>query len=152
MIRDITKEDLDLWLELTGEFYTSEAVDHEIPLQNRQNTFNALINKTPFAKGAFIEYENEVVGYVLLAITFSQEAGGECVWIEELYIREPYRSKGLGKKVFEWVEQSFPNHYRLRLEVEDDNTRAIKLYEKLGFERLNYSQMIKDNLLSLKRK
>ena len=33
---------------------------------------------------------------------------------------------------------------RLRLEVEEDNIRAISLYRKIGYEKLDYMQMIKD--------
>ena len=33
---------------------------------------------------------------------------------------------------------------RIRLEVEEENTRAASLYERLGYEKLDYKQMIKD--------
>ena len=33
---------------------------------------------------------------------------------------------------------------RFRLEVEEDNERAVKAYKKAGFERLGYVQMAKD--------
>ena len=35
---------------------------------------------------------------------------------------------------------------RLRLEVEEENTRAAALYRKLGSEVLNYVQMVKDKV------
>jgi ribosomal protein S18 acetylase RimI-like enzyme len=146
MIRDIKKEDRHLWLELTGEFYSSPAVDHSIPESYRNRTFDELLSHSPYAKGAIVELDGEAVGYVLLAITFSQEAGGKAVWIEEAYIREAFRSKGLGQEIFSWVEGEFPDAARFRLEVEDDNVRAIKLYEKLGYKPLPYGQMIKDML------
>ena len=37
-----------------------------------------------------------------------------------------------------------PQCARLRLEVEDDNIKAKKLYASLGFEMLEYRQMIKE--------
>ena len=33
---------------------------------------------------------------------------------------------------------------RFRLEVEEDNTRAAALYERLGYKPLDYKQMIKE--------
>ena len=33
---------------------------------------------------------------------------------------------------------------RFRLEVEEENERAVKAYKKAGFERLGYVQMAKD--------
>ena len=40
-----------------------------------------------------------MAGYALLAKTFSQEAGGLVVWLDEMYVRPAYRSKGLGPSV-----------------------------------------------------
>jgi len=144
MIRALTENDRKLWLELTGEFYSSPAVDHTIPEKFRENCFDALMSGTPFADAVILEYEGKTAGYALLAITFSQEAGGIAVWIEEAYIREEFRGKGLGHEIFGWVEKKYPAASRYRLEVEDDNVRAIKLYESLGYKKLNYGQMVKD--------
>ena len=146
MIRKINKSDKDIWLELTGEFYSSPAVDHSIPEEYRLTTFRELIKGSPYADAVIIECDGEIAGYALFAITFSQEAGGIAVWIEEAYIREAFRSRGLGREMFGYVEREYPFAARFRLEVEDDNTRAIELYTKLGYKNLPYSQMIKDVL------
>ncbi len=88
------------------------------------------------------EHEGETAGYALIAKTFSPEAGGVVVWIEELYVREGFRGKGLGKAFFAYMEQNY-NVSRYRLEVEPDNVRAKKLYSALGYKKLPYEQMIK---------
>jgi GNAT superfamily N-acetyltransferase len=33
-----------------------------------------------------------------------QEAGGITLWIDEVYIMDEYRSKGLGKKFFKYLQ------------------------------------------------
>ena len=92
-----------------------------------------------------LDWEGETAGYGLTARTFSQEAGGIVIWIEELYIREAYRSRGLGREFFSYIEEKNRGKIkRIRLEVEEDNTRAISLYERLGYEVLGYNQMIKE--------
>jgi len=146
MIRRLTEADRDIWLELTGEFYTSPAVDHTIPEEYRLTTFREIMKQTPYADAVIIESDGKIAGYALFAITFSQEAGGIAVWIEEAYVREEFRSKGLGRELFSYVEREYPFAARFRLEVEDDNLRAIKLYTNLGYKNLPYSQMIKDVL------
>lgn len=146
MIRKLNEADEALWIELTGEFYSSPAVDHSIPEEYRRTTFRELVKGSPYADAVIIECDGQIAGYALFAITFSQEAGGIAVWIEEVYIREEFRSRGLGHDVFEYVEREYPFAARFRLEVEDDNTRAIKLYSRLGYKNLPYSQMIKDVL------
>ena len=144
MIRQIEEKDRDVYLELTREFYTSSAVDHEIDEQNRIDTFNHLMTDTPYAECIIVECDGECAGYALFAKTFSQEAGGLTVWLEEVYIRESFRSRGLGNEIFDWTEKRFPDARRLRLEVEEDNVRAIELYKRRGFVPLPYMQMIKD--------
>lgn len=146
MIRILTENDRNIWLELTGEFYSSDAVDHSIPEKFRDTTFSELMRGSPYAEGIILECDGETAGYALFAVTFSQEAGGKTVWIEEAYVREAYRSRGLGKEVFSWAEKRWQDAVRFRLEVEDDNTRAIKLYSSLGYKNLPYSQMIKDKV------
>jgi len=93
-----------------------------------------------------IEWEGEIVGYLLTAKTYSREAGGLVLWLEEMYMRPAYRSKGLGKEAFAFIEAlaARENIRRLRLEVEEDNVRARSLYERLGYRPLEYGQMVKE--------
>lgn len=143
MIRKLTKDDKELYMYFTELFYNSDAVLHPVPEKNRENTFNELMRSEDYAQCYILEYENKPVGFALLAKTFSQEVGGIVIWIEELYVLEEYRGRGLGKEFFSFVEENIPNS-RLRLELEPDNQRAKKLYESLGFRVLDYKQMVKD--------
>jgi ribosomal protein S18 acetylase RimI-like enzyme len=72
------------------------------------------------------------------------EAGGDTLWLEDLYIRKDFRNKGLGKEYFNFIFSEYKGVRRFRLEVEDTNERAVKLYKSLGFEFLEYKQMILD--------
>lgn len=83
------------------------------------------------------------VGYGLLSRSFSPEAGGPVVWVEELYIRPQARGAGLGSAFFSWLEQTLPAA-RYRLEVEPDNLGAIRLYRRKGYAPLPYLQMVRD--------
>jgi ribosomal protein S18 acetylase RimI-like enzyme len=76
---------------------------------------------------------------------YSHEAGGITQWIDELYVLEEYRSKGLGREFFSYLQANFDKSVvRLRLEVESKNERAIKFYKSIGFDILEYGQMFKD--------
>lgn len=145
MIRKMTESDRDLYIEMAEEFYHSDAVLHPIPRAHFEKTAEEALKSGTYAEIYLLEYEGEPAGYGLTARTFSQEAGGQVLWIEELYIREAFRSRGLGREFFSYLEENNKGVLsRLRLEVEADNTRAISLYERLGYEVLDYVQMIKD--------
>ena len=145
MIRKMTENEKELYITMAEEFYNSDAVLHPIPRDYFEKTANEALRSDEYAEIYLLEYEGETAGYGLTARTFSQEAGGQVLWIEELYIRKEFRSKGLGREFFSSLEDKNRGEIvRLRLEVEADNTRAISLYERLGYEVLDYVQMVKD--------
>lgn len=98
MIREITRNDRDSFLRLSDEFYKSEAVLHDIPAAYHEAAFDELMRSKEYASAYMIEWEGEIVGYLLTAKTYSREAGGLVLWLEEMYMRPAYRSKGLGKR------------------------------------------------------
>lgn len=144
MFRPITAADEAVYLQMAHDFYQSDAVDHAIPDAHIRRTFRALMNSTPFAACYLFEIDGQTAGYALLALTWSQEGGGETVWIEEIYVLPPFRSQGLGRKFFEALPALYPDAARFRLEVEDRNQRAKDLYRRMGYEMLEYQQMVRD--------
>lgn len=145
MIRALRQEDRELYLKMAHDFYHSPAVLHPIPDSYIEKTFEECISGGTYARIFILEYEGQPAGYGLVAKTFSQESGGYVYWLEELYIMEEYRSRGLGSEFFAYVEQHKEEGVtRFRLEVEEDNTRARALYERLGYKAFDYSQMIKE--------
>ncbi len=145
MIRPITREDRETYLTLCREFYHSPAVLHPVPEEYFARTFDRMAEGSPFVKGYLLERDGTIAGYALLAVTFSQEAGGEVIWIEELYLREEFRGKGLGTELFAYLEAQRPGAVtRFRLELEPDNLDARRLYEKMGFSELGYRQMVRE--------
>ena len=144
-MRRIQPEDRELYIQMVREFYHTDAVDHEIPVKNIEDTFEELICRDTYAEAYILEYQGSAAGYMLLAKTFSQEAGGPVIWIEEIYIRPEYQGKGIGSEILKQLDTMFEKGvYRLRLEVEKTNVRAAELYQRQGYTRLAYEQLIKD--------
>ena len=108
--------------------------------------FKELMQSDRYAEGFMVEKDGKTVGYALISKTYSREAGGKVLWLEELFVLENYRCCGLGREYFDFIEEyAKENHFaRIRLEVEKENIRARKLYEKLGYIPLEYSQMVKE--------
>ncbi len=130
---------------MASDFYSSDAVLIHPSEKHFKNTFDELMRSDVYAECYIFELDGSSVGYSLLAKTFSQEAGGYVIWIEEIYVIPEHRSKGIGKAYFEYlIKNRSENIRRFRLEAEKDNEKAIKLYRSLGFEWLDYGQMIID--------
>ena len=147
MIRRLTENDRKIYIEMAREFYHSDAVLHPIPDEYFVRTVEEALRSDVYAEIFLFECDEEAAGYGMIAKTFSQEAGGYVWWIEEIYIREKFRSRGLGREFFRYLgDKKGKDVTRLRLEVEAENTRAVSLYERLGYEVLDYVQMVKDKL------
>lgn len=143
MFRRITENDWEIYRAYVDAFYHTDAVNAPVPTENYRATFDEMLRSDTYVKGYIFEYEGTPCGFALLSKTFSQEAGGYSVTIEEIYIEEAYRGKGLATEFFNWLKAQ-PNIMRLRLEVEDYNKGAMRLYERMGFELLPYLQMVID--------
>lgn len=144
-IRPIAADDKDYFLSAVHTFYTSPAVCHEIPDSHAARTFELLMHGTPYADCLIAEDdEGHQRGYILVSLTWSNEAGGLCVWLEEAMVDPDYRSGGIGRRLISAVHEKYNNAARLRLEVTDENPRAAALYRILGFTDLPYRQMIMD--------
>jgi len=144
MIRDMIAEDRAVFLEMAGKFYSSGAVDHAVDRSIYEASFDAAVGESPLIRAFMIEDGGRPVGFALVAFYFATEVAGLVVLIEDLYLDETCRGKGLGSKFMQFIEQEYPEAKRFHLEVAKDNTRAIDLYEKLGYKELGYVQMVKE--------
>ena len=143
MFRELTRSDKELYLKYADIFYHTDVVESPVPEENYEATFNELMRSDDYLKCYIFECEGEACGFVLLSKSFSQEAGGISVTIEEIYIDEKYRGLGLATEFFEYLK-GIDEIKRLRIEVEDYNEGAKRLYERMGFELLPYLQMVID--------
>ncbi len=143
-IDNITPSDREEYCQMATEFYSMSCCDHCVDKSHFENAFDYCLQQNNYAKIFMIRYNDEVAGYGNISFTYSIEAGGNVVLLEELFIKEKFRNKWIGKNFFEFVYKNYPAK-RYRLEVTECNTNAIKLYEKLGYKILNYKQMIKED-------
>ena len=144
MIRRIKREDEADFLRFTRIFYSMDVVDHNIPEAFHRDAFEEMMRSDCYMIGYMFEMEEKSVGYAIISKTYSHEGGGMVWWIEELYIEPEYRGRGIGKDFFAYIDKEAGEDVtRLRLEVELDNEKAIKLYESCGYEILDYGQMYK---------
>ena len=84
------------------------------------------------------------VGYIIITLGYSVELGGIEGFIDEFFIREKVRGRGMGHEVLTTLLPALKDHgiKALHLEVERNNETAQRLYKRAGFEaRENYILM-----------
>ena len=141
-IRAMVKEDKNCVLDMMRVFYTSPAVWSDGSEEIYNSDIDNCVGECPFLEGYIFQDGQEIQGYAMVAKSFSTEFGRPCMWIEDLYIKQEYRGTGIGSQFFEFIEKKYPDTI-LRLEVEEENERAINVYKKCGYEVLPYMEMKK---------
>lgn len=139
-IREMKAEDKQAVKEMMRVFYASAAVSTNGSEEIFENDINACLGDNPLLSGYVFEGENGLLGFAMTAAGFSTESGSECVWIEDLYIKEEHRHKGIGGAFLDYIKEKH-NGLPVKLEVETENETALRVYEKHGFKILPYRVM-----------
>ena len=89
------------------------------------------------------------IGYMILTLGYSLEYRGRDAFVDELFLLESHRGRGIGRKAMQVLEQACRelDVRALHLEVERPNVAAQTLYRKLGFvdhERYLMTKAIRD--------
>lgn len=86
------------------------------------------------AEALLIEFNNEVIGYIIYFFNFSTFVGREGLYLEDLYIKPEYRGNGIGKKSFELLAHIAKENKCERLEWTclDWNEPSLKFYKNIG--------------------
>jgi ribosomal protein S18 acetylase RimI-like enzyme len=90
----------------------------------------------------------KMVGVLLMSVLVSLQHAGEVGWIEELYVRDDYRRRGLGERLLamalEWAGGRGLRALDLEVAVEGHNLEAAEhLYFKNGFVRVRRTRLSK---------
>ena len=131
--RPATPQDRAVLGEMIREYYAHDR--HEIDDLVIESALDSALVPNQHIRIWIIEVAGETAGYVAVAIGFTIEAGGHDGFLDELYLREPYRGAGIGRRAVEFAIDACPGLgiRRISLEVERHNERARRLYEDIGF-------------------
>lgn len=141
-IRIMEERDRETVKEMIRVFYASPAVLSNGSDEIFDNDIENCLNDSPYLEGYVFEGKDGILGYAMAAKSFSTEFGKPCIWIEDIYLKEEYRCRGIAGEFFALLESKYPEAI-FRLEVEEENARAIRAYTKNGFEVLPYMEMKK---------
>lgn len=97
------------------------------------------IFKNNRAEALLIEFNNNVVGYIIYFFNFSTFIGREGLYLEDIYIDPEYRGKGIGKEAFEILVHIAKNNKCERMEwvCLDWNKPSLEFYNSIGAKQLN---------------
>lgn len=89
--------------------------------------------KNPRFRALIAEWDGQAAGYAFFFGSYSTWAG-RGLFLEDLFVREPFRGRGIGKALLAAVARIAVDEHRygIHWEVLGWNEKAIELYTKLG--------------------
>ena len=133
--------DISIITQMMQDFYAID--NYPMDVEVAKTLFQEFISNEHLGKSWLIYSENEIVGYIILTFIFSFEYGGKIAFVDELFIKENARGKGIGKEAIQFIQAEVPklSLKLLYLEVEPHNENAQKLYLAHDFELHNRKLM-----------
>jgi len=130
ILRKAESVDIPLIFSLVKELALFEHASDEVTATLEDYEINGFSDKPLF--DAFILFENDqLVGFALWYFRFSTWKGKR-LYLEDLFVKSEFRSKGYGKLLMEAIieEAKTTNSKGLMWQVLDWNTPAIEFYKK----------------------
>lgn len=133
LIRPATPDDCETIVSHIRELAVFEKLEHEAvatPEQFRRHLFGP----RPACEAIMAEWGGEPAGFALFFTNFSTFMGKPGLYLEDLYVREPFRRQGIGKALITTLAKlAIERDYgRFEWSVLNWNAPAIAFYRSLG--------------------
>ena len=137
LIRTATADDVPLLKRLISELAEYEREPNAVVV-TEQSMIKDGFGLQPKFRGLMAEWDGQAVGYALFYGFYSSWKGSG-MYLEDLFVREPFRSRGIGKALLSEVARIAREEgcFALRWEVLGWNKSAIEFYKFLGGEFLD---------------
>jgi len=134
LIRDAAVSDVPLLLTFFRELAEYERQPNEVVIKE-ETLIQDGFGSQPKFRSLIAEWEGKAIGYALF-FGFYSSWKGPGIFLEDLFVREAFRSRGIGRALLSEVARIAQQQgsYGIRWEVLGWNESAIKFYKSLGGE------------------
>ena len=131
-IRFVNKNDVQLLFDFIKEFAKYEKLIDDVTATEELLFENLFLKKC--AEAIIVELNKEPVGFAIFYDSFSGFLGKPNIYIEDLFVKEKYRRRGIGKQMLSFIVKLARKRKCGRVEwcALDWNTSAIDFYKSTG--------------------
>ncbi len=132
-IRPATPNDVPTVASLIRALSQYEKLEHEVTM-TEDKLRASMFGPRPYAEALLAEEDGKPVGFALFFHNYSTFLAQPGLYLEDLYVLESHRGKGIGKAMLVRLAKIAVerNCGRMEWAVLDWNVDAIGFYEKLG--------------------
>lgn len=126
-------EDVAAILPMMRDFYAIDAYPFDEAIARR--ALDDLVRDPALGRVWLIREGGATIGYLVLTFGYSIEFHGRDAFLDELFIVQERRGRGLGTAAMRFLDETCPalGVHTLHLEVERYNAAAQALYRRFGF-------------------
>jgi len=137
-ISKLTRNRVPELLKLIRELARFEKLEHEVEA-NPKLLREAFFGRRPVAGAVLVDCDGELAGYAIYFFTFSSFVGRNGIWLEDLYVRQRFRRRGLGRELIKAVARvgARRNCGRFEWTALNWNQKALDFYSRLGAKAMN---------------
>ncbi len=136
-------DDIEDLVILVEEFYEHEHIEFEE--KKIIAALQAFFGRSQYGRIWIIKDEHQIIGYVIFTFVFSLEYGGLNALLDEFYIKEKFRGKGIGTNTLKFIENECVKDgvNSIHLQVFKFNREAERLYLRHGYTEIDRIFMTK---------
>ena len=151
-IAPVTPAEVPVLLELIHELARFEHLEHEVQA-TVESLQSSLFGPQAVAGALFGRCDGEIAGYAIYFFTFSSFVGRPGLWLEDVYVRPPFRKRGLGRGLIEAVARigAERNCGRFESTALNWNEPALGFYRSFGARVMNEWVLLRMDSEDLRR-
>ena len=139
LIEKINEENFSEFIYLIEKLAEYEKLlppDEDAKLRLKNDAFS----KNPKYEAYVAYIDEKPAGYITFYFTYSTFLAKKTLYLEDIFVLEEFRKRGLGKALFEFCKKEAKNRGCGRMDwtVLTWNEPSIRFYEKLGGERQDW--------------
>lgn len=136
-----TPADLDRLDPMVTAYHALEGI--ETTAEQRRAALEPLLDGSPHGAVWMIGPRMSPVGYIAVSFGWSIELGGLDGIVDEFWIREKVRGRGMGSEALQALKKALEGAgvVALSLELAHGNDKAERLYKRAGFRVRDYRYM-----------
>jgi len=137
IVRESKIEDVDILLSLVRKLAIHENKKPEEIKLSVDKIKKHGFGVKPYFHSLIVELNKQAIGYVIYFYSYATTVGAPILILEEMFVEETYRHKGIGKTLFAELATIAVKNGCCRMEWSAFiwNEKAIQLYKSLGATR-----------------
>jgi GNAT superfamily N-acetyltransferase len=134
-MKKASKTDVQQLVTMMGEFYAEGG--YSLNHQRATEAFSTLLADDRLGGVWLLQADGQAAGYVVLTLCYSMEYGGINAFVDDLFVRPPFRRSGLGTAALTEVRAFCAGRGVRAIHVETgrDNAAAQAVYRRAGFKQ-----------------